>query len=135
MEQQRPKVGLGVIIKKDGKVLLGKRKGSHGEGSWSFPGGHLEFGETLEMCARREVSEEVGIKIKNIKNAAFTNDIFKKEQKHYITVFVTADYSAGKIKIMEPDRCDEWKWFKWNALPKLLFIPVRNLFNQGYSPF
>ena len=62
-----PRVGVGVIIKKDGQVLVGKRKASHGAGCWHFPGGHLEFNETWEECARRETKEEVGIKIKNIK--------------------------------------------------------------------
>lgn len=124
-----------MIIKRDGKVLLGKRKGSHGEGTWSCPGGHLEFGETLERCARREVSEEVGIEIKNIEQATFTNDIFEKEQKHYITVYITADYSTGEVKVMEPDKCEEWRWFDWNALPEPLFVPITNLRNQGYSPF
>lgn len=126
---------MGVIIKKDGKVLFGKRKGAHGEGSWSLPGGHLEFGETLETCARREVLEEAGIEIKNIKSATFTNDIFPKEQKHYITAYVTADYSAGEVKVMEPDKCEEWKWVNWNVLPEPLFIPISNLLKQGYSPF
>ncbi|MFA6414724.1 MAG: NUDIX hydrolase [Candidatus Paceibacterota bacterium] len=135
MEDQRPKVGVGVIIKKDGKVLFGKRRGAHGEGTWSLPGGHLEFGETLETCARREVEEETGIEIKNIKSATFTNDIFEKEQKHYITAYVTADYSAGEVKIMEPDKCDEWRWVNWDALPEPLFIPISNLLTQGYSPF
>ena len=124
-----------MIIKKDGKVLFGKRRGAHGEGTWSLPGGHLEFGETLETCARREVEEETGIEIKNIKSATFTNDIFEKEQKHYITAYVTADYSAGEVKIMEPDKCDEWRWVNWDALPEPLFIPISNLLTQGYSPF
>jgi len=95
----------------------------------------LEFGETLETCARREVEEETGIEIKNIKSATFTNDIFEKEQKHYITAYVTADYSAGEVKIMEPDKCDEWRWVNWDALPEPLFIPISNLLTQGYSPF
>jgi len=135
MEQQRPKVGVGVIIKKEGKVLLGKRKGAHGEGSWSCPGGHLEFGETLETCAEREVSEEVGIEITNITPVAFTNDIFEKEQKHYITIYVTAEYASGEVKLMEPDKCDEWRWVEWSALPTPLFLPIQNLLKQGYSPF
>ncbi|MFH1749531.1 MAG: NUDIX domain-containing protein [bacterium] len=88
MEEKRPKVGLGVIILKDNKVLLGKRKGAHGEGDWSFPGGHLEFNEKLENCSIREVEEETGIRIRNIKPGSFTNDIFEMEKKHYITLFI-----------------------------------------------
>ncbi|OGG40852.1 DNA mismatch repair protein MutT [Candidatus Kaiserbacteria bacterium GWA2_50_9] len=135
MEIQRPRVGVGVIIKKDGKVLLGKRKGSHGEGSWAFPGGHLEFGETFEDCARRETLEETGIEITNIRPATFTNDIFKEEQKHYLTAYVTAEYSVGEVKAMEPEKCEEWKWFEWDKLPKPFFVPLNNLMKQGYSPF
>jgi len=69
MEQNRPGVGVGVIIVKDNKVLLGKRKNAHGEGDWAFPGGHLEMNETWEDCVKREVMEETGIEIKNIRFA------------------------------------------------------------------
>lgn len=69
-------VGVGVIIQKDGKVLLGKRLGDHGKGTWCPPGGHLEYRETFEGSARREVQEEAGISIKNIRFGAVTNDVF-----------------------------------------------------------
>ena len=85
-----PRVGVGVVIIKDGKVLLGKRKNSHGTGSWCPPGGHLEFMETIEACASRETMEETGVKIKNIKKPVFTEDFFIEEDKHYITMLVTA---------------------------------------------
>ena len=65
--QRSPRVGVGVIVIKEVKVLLGKRKNSHGHGSWSFCGGHLEFGEGIEECARREAFEEAGISIKNLR--------------------------------------------------------------------
>ncbi|MFZ2049049.1 MAG: NUDIX domain-containing protein [Minisyncoccia bacterium] len=130
-----PKVGVGVIIIKDNKVLLGKRKGSHGEGTWAFPGGHLEFGETLEECAKREISEEIGIEIDNIKQATFTNDVFVKESKHYLTAYVTADYISGEVKILEPNKCDEWRWCEWDKIPEPRFIPLENLLKQEYSPF
>ena len=61
---KRPKVGVGVIVTKNSRVLLGKRKGAHGEATWCFPGGHLEFREKLEDCAKRETLEETGVKIK-----------------------------------------------------------------------
>jgi 8-oxo-dGTP diphosphatase len=54
----RPKVGVAVIVVKDTRILLGKRVNSHGSGTWQFPGGHLEFGEPIEDCAKRELFEE-----------------------------------------------------------------------------
>jgi len=133
--ENRPKVGVGVIVIKDNKVLLGKRKSSHGTGSWCFPGGHLEFGEAVEDCARRETFEETGIKVKNIRMGMFTNDIFEKEGKHYITLFAVCNYDSGKLKVMEPEKCEKWEWFKWDNLPNPLFVPIENLLKQGYNPF
>lgn len=134
MENNRPKVGVGVIVIKEGKILLGKRKGSHGEGSWSFPGGHLEFNESLEDCAKRELEEETGITVKNIQKFTYTNDIFPKEEKHYITCFVKADYDYGEAKILEPDKCEKWDWFEWDKMPEPLFIPLQNLLKEGINP-
>lgn len=134
MNKPRPKVGVGVIIVKDDKVLLGKRKGAHGEGSWAFPGGHLEFGESLEDCAKREVAEETSITIKNVKKFVYTNDIFCEEKKHYITCYVKAEYDFGDVKIMEPEKCEKWEWFEWDKFPIPLFIPLQNLLKEGVNP-
>lgn len=131
---QRPIVGVGVIILKGGKVLLGKRKSSHGAGSWSFPGGHLEFGESLENCAQREVEEEAGIKMENLRFAAITNNIFEKENKHYLTVFMQADHASGVATLLEPEKCEQWEWFAWNNLPEPLFKPIQNLVKDGFNP-
>jgi 8-oxo-dGTP diphosphatase len=130
----RPKVGLGVIVLKDGRVLLHKRKGAHGSGKWSFPGGHLEGGESFEECAARETMEEAGISIKNIKFFTATNDIMKEDDKHYITIFVTCELDKGVPKVMEPERCEKWEWFDWNKLPEPLFMPVVNLKKSGLNP-
>lgn len=131
---QIPKIGIGVIVIKDEKILLGKRKNSHGAGDWSFPGGHLEFKESWQDCAKREVLEETGITIKNIKFATATNDIFEKENKHYVTIFMKAEYDSGQLQIMEPDKCDEWNWFDWQQLPGPLFVPIQNLLLQNFDP-
>lgn len=131
-EPKRPKVGLGVIIQKDGKILLGKRKNSHGAGEWSLPGGHLEFNESWEDCAMREVREEVGIEIGNIRFFRATNDLFPKEDKHYITLFMQADYVSGEVVNKEPDKAEDWKWFNWDTecMPSPLFTPLSNLLIQ-----
>ena len=135
MHDKRPLVGVAVIIRKNRKVLLGKRRNAHGEGTWQFPGGHLEYFESIENCAKREVWEETGLKIKNLKCATFTNDIFEKEKKHYITLFITADYEAGRVRVMEPHKCQIWKWYKWPELTDPLFLPIINLLKQQFDPF
>ena len=136
MDTKRPNVGIGVVLVKDGKVLFGKRKNSHGEGTWSFPGGHLEFGESWEDCAKRETFEETGLMIKNISLATVTNDIFEMEGKHYITLFLRADYDSGKLMVKDPGKCETWEWFEWDRekLPQPLFVPIQNLLKQGYAP-
>jgi len=131
---ERPKVGIGVIVVKDGKILLGKRKNSHGDGAWSFPGGHLEFGESWEECAKRETMEETGINIKNIRFGTVTNDIFQTEEKHYITIFMLSDYDFREVQIMEPEKCEKWDWFSWNQLPQPLFVPILNVLKTGFEP-
>ena len=135
MNEQQPhvRVGVGVMILKDGKFLLGQRKGSHGEGTWSFPGGHLEFGESLEECAKREVMEETSLIIKNIKKIWFTNDIFP-EGKHYITCFVTAEIESGEVQNREPEKLERWDWFEWDKFPEPLFIPLTNLIKEKTNP-
>jgi 8-oxo-dGTP diphosphatase len=131
-----PRIGVAVIIKRENKILLGERKGSHGEGTWSFPGGHLEFGEKVAECAKREVLEETGLEIKNVSEIkTTTEDFFEVEQKHYITLYVCADYISGEAKIMEPNKCTEWGWFGWNNLPEPLFLIIKNLKTQNFNPF
>jgi 8-oxo-dGTP diphosphatase len=128
--KKRPHIGVGVMVWNGDRLLLGKRISAHSENSWQFPGGHLEFGETVEDCARREVEEEAGIVIRNIVPGGFTNDVFIDAEKHYVTLFVTAEHEAGEPEVMEPEKCEHWQWFKWNELPEPLFLPIRNFLKQ-----
>lgn len=131
----RPKVGVRVIIVKDNQVLLGRRNSAFGQGTWCFPGGHLEFHEGLEACACREVLEETGLHLKNVRMETFTNDIFPDEGKHYVTLYARAEIASGQVEVVEPDKCEQWLWFDWDRLPEPLFMPIQNLLKQGYTPF
>lgn len=133
MESKRPKVGVGVLIVKDSKVLLGKRKGAHGAGGWCFPGGHLEYGESVEECARRELLEEAGIEAGDMIVGPYTNDIFEEEEKHYITLYIIGKYKDGEPKVCEPDKCEGWDWFDWDNLPDNLFAPVARLKSTDFK--
>lgn len=136
METQplHPRVGVAVYILKDGKFIMGQRKGKHGPGFWAPPGGHLEMGESIEECAAREAMEETGVAVSNIRFGALTNDVFGPD-KHYITISMIADWSAGEPQLLEPDKCEEWRWCTWEDLPSPLFLPLENLQKQGFSPF
>ena len=118
--EQKPKVGVGVMILKDRKVLLTKRKGSHGAGEYSFPGGHLEYMESFENCAIRETREECGIEIQNIRFLYVTN-VRKYAPKHYVHIGLVAEWKSGDPKILEPEKAEEWRWYDLGDLPEPLF--------------
>ncbi len=129
-----PQVGVGVFVLRDSRILLGQRRGSHGMGTWALPGGHLEFAETVEACARREVEEETGIVVGEVRPGPFTSDVFEREQKHYVTLFVIAHWVSGEAELREPAKCAGWGWFDWAAPPEPLFAPLLSLRNAGYAP-
>lgn len=130
----RPAVGVAAVIRNGNRVLLGWRVASHGAGSWQLPGGHLEYGETPEECALREVREETGLTVANPRRGPYTNDLFAAEGKHYVTLFVIADYAGGEPLPLEPDKCARWAWFAWDDLPAPLFLPLANLVRAGPPP-
>lgn len=119
------KVGIGILVFKDGKILLGKRKGSHGAGEYSGLGGHLEYGESIIECAKRECREEAGIEIKNIRLLRVSN-IIKYSGKHYLDVGLIVEWRSGKPKVLEPQKLESWYWYDLNNLPKPLFEPIKH---------
>ena len=130
---QNPQVGIGIIITKDNQVLLMKRKGPHGHGTWSTPGGHLDFGETPEGCAAREAKEEVGLDVIDIRFRAVTNDLFEGTGKHYITIWMEGK-STGEPFIAAEEEVSELGWFTWDSLPQPLFLTLENLLKANSYP-
>jgi 8-oxo-dGTP diphosphatase len=125
MDKNRPQVGVGLIIIKGKKVLLGKRRGSHGHGEYASTGGHLENGETLEECVMRELREEAGpdIQIKNLRFVRLIN-LRKYAPKHYIDIGFIAEWKSGEPKVMESNKKESWDWYDMDNLPSPLFGTV-----------
>ena len=132
METKKIGTGFGVMMLKGKKILLGKRHINpkkadselHGEGTWTMPGGKLEYGESFEDGSKREVMEETGIKLKNAKVICINND--KGKFAHFITIGLLSIYEEGDFEgqanVMEPDEIIEWKWFSVNDLPEKIFF-------------
>jgi len=133
-----PKVGVGVFVVRGESFLTCQRKGSHGSGSWSVPGGHLEFGETPQECAVRETKEESGliVNVEDMVELGFTNDFFPEEKKHYVTLYYVVEYKGkGKPHLTEPERQTAWEWVSWEEFcAKEVFLPIRNAINTGTKP-
>lgn len=128
-EKKKIGVGIGVMLLKDNKVLLGKRhedpeKASSklkGAGTWTMPGGKLEFGESFEEGARRETLEETGIILNKADVICVNND--KGDTAHFITIGLFSDDFEGEPQVLEPEVITEWRWFDLNELPTPLFFP------------
>ena len=138
------RVGLSILIFRetedsvcmdlDTEVLIGKRKGSHGEGIYSVPGGHLEFGETYKEGCSRELEEEIGVSFDLYTPIGFSEDFFKEKQ--YTTLYFQAENVNPNINIqnLEPDKCEGWEWVKIKDLPEL-FCNTNEIIDNILIPF
>lgn len=128
-------VGIGVLIIKDNKILLGHRcnkykdtGGIHEPDTWTCPGGKQEYNETILECAKRETKEETNLDIDNLKIIGSSDDI--GIDRHFITIHVLAKEINGTIKIMEENKIDEWKWFDLEKLPNNIYSPSKKTIEE-----
>jgi 8-oxo-dGTP diphosphatase len=119
------------MILRDGKVLIGKRRGAHGSSTYGWCGGHVEFGETLEEAARREIAEETGMEAHELQFLCVSNIV--DYNKHYLDIeFICSDFS-GEPEVREADRVENWAWHDIDDLPQPLFKAVELAINSYKS--
>ena len=124
MTKEGPKVipTVYLILIKDNKILLSRRYNTgFQDGKYSFPAGHLKGDdETVRQAMIREAREEVGIEI-HPTDIELIHVIHRKQQEptdeRRINLFFTAKKWKGEPKIMEPDKCDDLRWFDIDNLP------------------
>jgi 8-oxo-dGTP diphosphatase len=118
-----PRVAVGAIVFKDGRVLLVKRGRPPSQDQWAIPGGRVELGETLQAAAEREIHEETGLTIR-ARDPAYIFDVIQRDDAgrvrfHYVIVDLLADYLAG-----EPRPGDDAREARWVAPQDLAGLPV-----------
>lgn len=123
-----------VIVLRKSRLLLGRRKDSHGAVAWFAPGGCLEFGESIVSCAQRELLRETGMRLGLAEPGPYANDFFAESHQQFLTAFVVARCTSGAPRVMEPHKCECWDWFAWDELPAPLFAPVQSLIASGFVP-
>lgn len=128
-KEKRPHACVGVMIWKDGKILIGKRKGRHGNGEYSCPGGHIEFGESLEESVIKETKEEAGINIKNIKFISVAN-ILRHTERQDVQLNFVADWENGDVRTDPEERIGDWDWYDLDNLPDPIFLPTKILIDS-----
>lgn len=132
-DKKRVGTGFGVILEKGGKILMGLRhedpdkadSAFRSAGVWTLPGGKLEWGESFETGAIREVKEETDILIKNPQVISVHN--CKNEHAHFMTVGLLANDWEGEAKVMEPDEIVDWQWFDLKQLPEQIYFPSQEV--------
>lgn len=121
MTVRLPKIGVGIMLMKNDSILLGKRIGIHGEGTYGWPGGGLEYGESVMGAVKREAKEETGVSVHDASFLCVSNTI--SSDRHYIDLeFVVTEFE-GNPENLEPEYCEGWNWYNLRALPKPLFQP------------
>ena len=134
MSEPEVRYGTGVWVHKGDLLLICRRHSIHGENTWCPPGGHLDPGETLEECAKREVQEEAAIEIANLRPLEIMIDDYNEElDVIYKTTFYRADWKAGEPVVL-PTEYYEWQWVRWEELPQPLFRPAALFVEQYGNP-
>lgn len=131
-----PKRGVGVLVTRGSKILLGKRKGAHGAGTWAPAGGKENFPyEDPVSIAERELGEETGMQAQSYRAAATVTNYMDELIEFHRTFFIEVTVAdAAEPQLLEPNKCEEWAWFEWDQLPAPLFSPFQSLIDMGWKP-
>jgi 8-oxo-dGTP diphosphatase len=121
LDRRMAVVGVGAMVLRGNRVLLGRRKGSHGAGQYAWCGGGVEFNETLEDAVAREVRQESGMRVTRTRLLCVSN--IREYGRHYVDFEFLVD-AEGDPVVREPWRCESWEWYDLDKLPQPLFRPV-----------
>jgi len=121
---------LSLVIRNHSDILMIYKKRGHGAHKWNFPGGELEFGETLFECAKREANEEYGIEVAPFRLLKVIDHILPEFGQHWVNPILEARLVKGEPKLMEPHKISKLGWFSLEKLPENMTANLVNLFTE-----
>ncbi len=134
MDTPIPRLAIGVLIfNEKNQILFSRRLAKHANGTHCPPGGHIEFGETIEQASIREAKEETGLDINNIRVVSFTEDFHESENRHYVTFITVGTICGGELSNPEPHKHTPWEWVDWDKMPRPLLLSMDNFMKQNMA--
>lgn len=123
-------VGVAAVVQRTGHLLMVRRGGvgkfaSDGHGTWSVPGGWLDFGETPWEAAVRETQEETGVIVEALVASGFVSCASYDGEFQIVTLFVGCRWQYGEPTVTEPTKCPEVAWVPTQRVrERPLFAPL-----------
>jgi len=137
-KEEPVRVGLSIIMVREGKVLLGRRLNTETfPNTLAYPGGRMDYGETPEQGIIRETKEECDIDLDPDELSFFNyvNEFFPEENKHYVNMVFVSTRFKGEPRVMEPNKCESWEWYDPFDLPEDTFINIKDNIKNNQSYF
>jgi ADP-ribose pyrophosphatase YjhB (NUDIX family) len=119
-----PRVGCGVAIVVDGRILLLQRLTAPEAGCWGLPGGKVDLYETVSAAAAREIREELGILVATDRLLCVVDHIDRASGQHWVAPVYLATSFIGEPTLIEPAKHGGLAWFPLDAVPAALTTPT-----------
>jgi 8-oxo-dGTP diphosphatase len=115
---RNPAVGVAVVVLRDGRLLLGRRRRGAYAGQWCIPCGYVEWDEDIRVAARREMLEETGLEV-DVGEVCAVHSNFHDRERQTVGVWFWGTIRSGHLRA--DDDLDAVRFFALDAVPELAF--------------
>ncbi len=122
---KQPRLGCGVVVLRDGKLLLIQRLKAPEAGSWGLPGGKIDWMEPAEHAAARELLEETGLTAGPLSLLCAADHIDPAEDEHWLAPVFLSLEAVGEPVLLEPSKHAALGWFNPADPPERLTLTAR----------